>query len=107
MHPIMSDIDVSVRQFERTMERDAFQQRLLTADLARQRGLPGMGMRLVHAVWQFLDPRGFALHQVRQAELRQGTNGSRQITPVAPSAQIHTFPAIISHDREQSWRNAA
>jgi hypothetical protein len=107
MHPIMSDIDLSVRTFEKTMERDAFHHRLLVASVARERGLPGMGTRLVLAIWQFVDPRGFALAQYRRAEQRRQTSETRVEPPVTTApALMHAFP-IAEATETPDWRKAA
>lgn len=105
MHPIMSDIDLSVRHFERTQERTAQQHRLLVSDIARQVGLPGFGTRMVHAVWQFVDPRGFALAQYRQTEQQLPREARAEAPVTTPSAPVHTFP-VATNDRP-AWRHAA
>lgn len=107
MHPIMSDLDITIRQFERTQERQNFHHQLLARDVARLNGRLGPLGRLSDAIREFIDPRGFALNRVRQAELQHGTVGSMQFTSAATTARFHAFPAIISKDREQSWRKAA
>jgi hypothetical protein len=109
MHPIMSDLDLSVRQFEQAMERNARQHRMLVASVARQQGHPALGTRLVHAVWQFIDPRGFALAQYRRAEQRR-----QPVTPtIEPTATVaatpalmHAFPIAETSDTP-AWRKAA
>ena len=40
-------------------------------------------------------------------ELANGTTGSMQVSSPKPTARVHAFPAIISKDREHSWRKAA
>ena len=100
MHPIMSDLDITVRQFERSKEQQAFHQQMLARDVARWNGTRGLIGRLADAVREFVDPRGYALQQVRAADLRSGTVGSMQITsPATTPAEVHALPAVISKDR--------
>lgn len=107
MHPIMSNLDIAVRQHERELHLQAIQHELMTRDVARLNGKLGPLGRLADAIREFVDPRGFALRQIRQHELALGTTGSMQIVSPTPPARVHIFPAIISKDRESAWRQAA
>jgi len=109
MHPIMSDIDISIRQFEKTMERNALQHQILVTRVARQRGLPGLSTRLAHRVWQFIDPRGFALAQYRRTEQAQVPVETRiepTVTVTPTPALMHAFPIAETSDTP-AWRKAA
>ncbi len=108
MHPIMSDLDITIRQFEHKQALHTFQRQMLARDIASITGRQGLLGRLADTVREFLDPRGFALQQLRATDLRQGTVGTMQVAPPAITpAEVHTFPAIISKDRERTWRTAA
>ena len=108
MHPIMSEIDLSVRHFERNMEHKAVQHRLLVKSVASELDRPGLGKRMVLAVWQFIDPRGFALAQYRTINQVRETPPTTEARPVvAVSHPIHVLPVTVTFDSIPDWRKAA
>jgi hypothetical protein len=108
MHPIMSDIDIAVRQFERSQEQASFQRQITTAAAARQNGVPSLPVRLLQAIHQFVDPRGFALRQYHLAHGRRTVVEHALEHSVPTAAELHSFPGVADEPAAMpAWRKAA
>ncbi|HYI25178.1 MAG TPA: hypothetical protein VD767_07200 [Thermomicrobiales bacterium] len=104
MHPVISDIDISIRQYERDLEHQVIRRDGFARESARIAGRVGLVTRMTQAVRRFVDPRGFALDQA----LRIGSTADPRTTvpAITSPAPVSDFP-IALNQADTSWREAA
>lgn len=99
MNPILSDLTIATATFEarHTLER---RQRIALARAARPAGREGLLVRLASAIRQVIDPRGYALSQVRPVE----QPAAAAPAPAPRLAPVHELPLATT---DPSTRRAA
>ena len=83
MHPVTSELDLAVRNYERQLEAQAVRRQGLARDAARQSSHVGPIARLVQAARRYLDPRGYAFDQALRIEA-PARRTPQVASPVAP-----------------------
>ena len=91
MHPVTSDLDFSIRQYERDLELQSIRRESIAMESARIAGRPGLVARLIQAARRSFDPRGYALDQA----LRINVPARRTPKVAAP---VETFPEPSGDD---------
>ena len=87
MHPVTSELDLAIREYERQIEARAVQRQSLARDAARHSGQVGPIVRLVQAARRFLDPRGYALDQAGRIDAPASRTAKQ-----AGTTPVTTFP---------------
>lgn len=64
MHPVMSELGVYLAEHEGRIRREAVRREQLVREAAANGDGRGMVERFVHAVRQFVDPRGYAMAEL-------------------------------------------
>ena len=86
MHPVTSELDLSIRQYERDLELQSIRRESFARESARISGRPRPVARLIQAVRRSFNPRGYALAQA----LRIDPPARRTAKVAGPP--IATFP---------------
>jgi len=65
MHPVMSELGIYLAEHEGAVRREAVRRERLVREAANHGDGRGMVARFMHTVRQFLDPRGYAIAELR------------------------------------------
>ncbi len=102
MHPVTSDLDLMVRQYEREREIQAIRRDGIARNSTRAGDRVGLVTRMTQTIRQFLDPRGFALAQA--GRISRATAEAASANPTTATIRVLAQPVERA---AESWREAA